>query len=192
VAGQQDLPTLEFPDQQSWADWLARNHSSANGVWLKIAKKGAPRATLTYAQALEEALCYGWIDGQKAAVDHTFWRQRFTPRGPRSRWSQINRDAAERLICARRMKPAGLDQINAARRDGRWESAYASQRTVVVPDDFRAALDQSPAASDFFATLGSAQRYSFLYRIDDAKRPETRARRIAEYVAMLAARRTLH
>lgn len=161
-------------------------------MWLKLARKGSPATTVTYAEAVEEALRYGWIDAQKAPHDESFWLQRFTPRGPRSKWSQINRRKAIALIEQGRMTPAGLAKVEAARRDGRWEAAYVSPRTATVPDDFQRALDENPAAKHFFAGLGSSHRYSFLYRIADAKRPETRARRIREYVAILAERETIH
>jgi uncharacterized protein YdeI (YjbR/CyaY-like superfamily) len=187
-----DLPTLEFADRSEWELWLEQNHESSAGVWLKLARKGSGAATLTYADALEEALCCGWIDGQKAPFDETFWLQRFTPRGPRSKWSQVNRRKATDLIERGRMRPAGAAQVDAAKRDGRWDAAYASQRTVTVPDDFRQALDANPKANEFFATLKSSERYSVLYRIYDAKRPETRARRIRDYVAMLADHKTIH
>lgn len=188
----EDLPILEFPDMSAWERWLEANHESSAGVWLKIARKGSGAATVTYAEALEEALCCGWIDGQKAPCDETFWLQRFTPRGPRSKWSQVNRRKATELTDQGRMRPAGLAQVAAARQDGRWDAAYASQRTVTVPDDFQHAIDANPPAKEFFATLKSSERYSFLYRIYDAKRPDTRARRIREYVAMLAEHRTIH
>lgn len=187
-----ELPILECEDRAAWERWLDAQHGSADGVWLKIARKGAPASTVTYAEALEEALRFGWIDGQKAPCDASFWLQRFVPRGPRSRWSQVNRQKATALIEQGRMTPAGLAQVDAARQDGRWDAAYAPMRTATVPDDFQRALDETPAASEFFATLGSAQRYSFLYRITDAKRPQTRERRIREYVAMLAEGRTIH
>jgi uncharacterized protein YdeI (YjbR/CyaY-like superfamily) len=187
-----DLPTLEFPDRAGWERWLADNHESSEGVWLKIAKKGAGVSTVTYAEALEDAICHGWIDGQKAPSDGAFWLQRFGPRGPRSRWSQVNRRKATDLIERGRMKPAGIAQVEAAKRDGRWDAAYAPQSTVTVPDDFQHALDANPKANDFFATLKRSERYSFLYRIRDAKRPETRARRISDYVAMLAEGETIH
>jgi len=187
-----DLPTLEFPDPAAWERWLGANHESSAGVWLKIARKGSGAATVTYAEALAEALCCGWIDGQKAPCDETYWLQRFTPRGPRSKWSEVNRRKATELIEQGRMRPAGVAQIDAAKNDGRWDAAYASQRTVTVPDDFQRALDASPDANAFFATLKSSERYSFLYRIHDAKRPETRARRIRDYVAMLADHKTIH
>jgi uncharacterized protein YdeI (YjbR/CyaY-like superfamily) len=161
-------------------------------VWVKIAKKGSGATTISYAEALEEAIRYGWIDGQKGAHDDAFWLQRFTARGPRSKWSQVNRRTATEMIERGTMKPAGLAQVHAAKEDGRWEAAYASQSTIEVPEDFRQALDANPAASEFFATLKRSERYSFLYRIHDAKRPETRARRIRDYVAILADGRKFH
>jgi uncharacterized protein YdeI (YjbR/CyaY-like superfamily) len=187
-----DLPILEPPDRDAWERWLESHHESSGGVWLKIAKKGSRATTVTYAEALEHALCFGWIDGQKGPSDGTFWLQRFGPRGPRSKWSQVNRAKATDLIEQGRMKPAGLAQVEAAKQDGRWEAAYAPQSTVTVPGDFRRALDANPAAKEFFATLKSSERYSFLYRIHDAKRPDTRARRISEYVQMLANGGTIH
>lgn len=190
--GRDELPILAFEDRAAWERWLEAEHESSAGVWLKLARKGAASTTLTYAEALEEAIRFGWIDGQKAPHDESFWLQRFVPRGPRSKWSQINRQKATELIKRGRMTPAGLAKVEAAQRDGRWEAAYASPRNATVPEDFQRALDENPAAADFFATLSSTQRYSFLYRIGDAKRPETRARRIREYVAMLADGRTLH
>ena len=152
----------------------------------------SPATTLTYQEALEAALCHGWIDGQKGRFDDRFWLQRFTPRGPRSKWSQVNREKAQALIAQGRMKPAGRAQVEAAQRDGRFEAAYAPQSRIAVPQDFQQALDENPPAAVFFATLSSSQRYSFLYRIHDAKRPATRERRIREFAAMLAERRTIH
>ncbi len=187
-----DIPTLEFTDRAAWEEWLDAQHVSSEGVWLKLAKKGSGATTVTYAEALEEALRRGWIDGQKGAYDDSFWLQRFTPRGPRSKWSQVNRRKATELIEQGRMKPAGLAQVEAARRDGRWEDAYAPQSSVTVPDDFQQALDANPAAREFFATLRSSERYSYLYRIHDAKRAQTRERRIRQYVAMLAEGRKFH
>jgi uncharacterized protein YdeI (YjbR/CyaY-like superfamily) len=188
----QDSPILEFEDRGAWERWLEAEHGSTDGVWLKLARKGSGHGTVTYAEALEEALRYGWIDAQKAPHDDSFWLQRFTPRGPRSKWSQRNRQKATELIEQGRMMPAGLAQVEAAKRDGRWDNAYASPRAATVPQDFQRALKENPAAQEFFATLGSTHRYSFLYRIEDAKRPETRARRIRQYVAMLAEGRTIH
>jgi uncharacterized protein YdeI (YjbR/CyaY-like superfamily) len=187
-----DLPILEFADRTAWQAWLQERHGSSPGVWLKIARKKTGIATVTHAEALEEALCYGWIDGQRAPHDGSFFLQRFTPRRPRSKWSQINRDKAITLIDEGRMKPAGLAQVDAAKHDGRWEAAYPPQSRLTVPEDFQRALDENPAAGAFFATLRGVRRYSFIYRITDAKRPETRARRIREFVAMLAEGRTHH
>ncbi|HEY4825967.1 MAG TPA: YdeI/OmpD-associated family protein [Solirubrobacteraceae bacterium] len=185
---------IEFEELDAWQRWLHAQHAASAGVWVKLARKSSATATVTvtYAEAVEEALCYGWIDAQKAPGDESFWLQRFTPRSPRSKWSEINRRKATELIERGRMRPAGLAEVEAARQDGRWDAAYASPRTATVPEDFQRALDDNPAANDFFATLGSTHRYSFLYRIADAKRPETRARRIREYVEMLAEGRTIH
>ena len=183
---------MEVPDPEAWERWLAENHDSSPGVWLKIAKKGAPRATVTYAQALDVALCFGWIDGQKAAYDESFWLQRFTRRGPRSKWSQVNRDHVTRLIEESRMRPAGPAQMQAAQDDGRWAEAYEPQSRATVPPDFQAELDRNPQAKAFFATLKGAKRYAFCYRLTTVKRPETRAKRIADYIALLNEGRTLH
>ncbi|MBV9001100.1 MAG: YdeI/OmpD-associated family protein [Solirubrobacterales bacterium] len=187
-----DLPIHEFDDRTAWKRWLEEQHGSSPGVWLKIARKASGIPTVTHPEALEEALCYGWIDGQRAPHDDTFFLQRFTPRRARSRWSQINRSKAIELIELGRMAPAGLAQVEAAKADGRWEAAYAPQSSRTVPEDFQKALDENPAAKEFFATLRGVRRYAFIYRIGDAKRPETRARRIREYVAMLAEGRTLN
>jgi uncharacterized protein YdeI (YjbR/CyaY-like superfamily) len=187
-----ELPTLAFASEALWEAWLEREHARADGVWLKIAKKGSGIATVTHAEALEVALCFGWIDGQRAAHDERFFLQRFTPRRSRSRWSRINRDKATALIAAGRMQPAGLREVETAQADGRWDAAYEGQRTASVPDDLQAALDANPAAAAFFATLTGANRYAILYRVQDAKRPETRARRIETFVAMLARGETLH
>jgi len=187
-----DLPLLEVPDRRAWEAWLAEHHADSSGVWLTIAKQGATRSTPSKAEALEVAICFGWIDGQVGAIDAHFWRQRFTPRRPRSKWSQINRQKATELIEGGAMRPAGLAEVQRAKADGRWDAAYEPQSRATVPDDFRAALAATPAAEAFFATLTGVNRYAFLYRIHDAKRPETRAKRIAHFVEMLAERRTLH
>jgi uncharacterized protein YdeI (YjbR/CyaY-like superfamily) len=186
------LPIVPFPSAQAWETWLAENHSTSKGLWLKIAKKGSGIDTVTYAEALDVALCYGWIDGQKGAFDETFWLQRFTPRGPRSKWSKVNRAKALDLIADERMQPAGLAAVEQARHDGRWEHAYASQSTAPVPEDLQRELDRNPAAASFFATLDSTNRYAVLYRIQDAKKPETRVRRIEKFVAMLGRGEKLH
>ena len=187
-----DLPVLAFGSPQSWRDWLAANHQTSSGLWLKIAKKGADTPTVSYAEAIDGALCYGWIDGQKGKLDDDYWLQRFTPRKSRSRWSKINREKAERLIAEGLMQPTGLREVEAARADGRWDAAYEGQATAAVPPDLARELDLNPVAKEFFATLNSANRYAILYRIQDAKRPQTRASRIAKYVAMLNEHKTIH
>ena len=187
-----ELPILQFHTQTDWATWLGRHHESSQGAWLKFAMKGSGVTTVTHPEALEEALCYGWIDGQAAQFDETFYLIHFTPRRPRSKWSQINREKVERLTAARRMKPAGLAQVQAAKEDGRWDAAYPPASAATVPEDLQRALDENPKAKAFFKTLRGANRYAVIYRVHDAKRPETRARRIAQYVAMLAEHRTLH
>jgi uncharacterized protein YdeI (YjbR/CyaY-like superfamily) len=186
------LPVLAFPDAQAWHEWLGGHGATAAGVWLKTAKKGAVEITVSYADALEVALCFGWIDGQKGPLDDQYWLQRFTPRKPGSPWSQINARKAEALIESGRMQPGGLREVELAKADGRWDRAYAGQRSAVVPDDLRQALDANPAASAFFETISSANRYAILYRIQAVKRPETRARKIAQYVQMLAEHKALH
>lgn len=185
-------PTLSFASGERFEEWLERHHADAGGVWLKIAKKGAADATLTYDEAVEVALCFGWIDGQKDRFDDAHWLQRFTRRTKRSRWSQINRAKAEALIAAGRMRPAGLAAVEQARADGRWDAAYAGSRTATVPDDLQRALDRSPRAAQAFDGLDSRNRYAILWRIGDAKREETRARRIATYVEMLERGERLH
>jgi uncharacterized protein YdeI (YjbR/CyaY-like superfamily) len=186
------MPELAFADVAALEAWLEVEHATADELLLRIAKKDSGIASVTHAQALELALCFGWIDAVRRAIDDDWFLQRFTPRRARSKWSRINRAAAERLIAAGRMRPAGLAQVQAARADGRWDAAYAGQATMTVPPDLQAALDAEPAAAAFFATLNSQNRYAVLYRVQDAKRPETRARRIATFVAMLAAGEKLH
>ncbi|HYI98253.1 MAG TPA: YdeI/OmpD-associated family protein [Thermoleophilaceae bacterium] len=187
-----DLPILPFASREAWESWLEEHHDSSAGVWLKIAKKATGIETVTHAEALEEALCFGWIDGQRNSFDDEWFLQRFTPRRPRSRWSQINRDKADELIARGAMRPAGLREVKRAKADGRWDAAYASQSKIEVPPDLQQALEDSPAAKEFFGTLNSTNRYAVLYRIHDAKRPETRARRIEKFVAMLARGEKLH
>ena len=187
-----DLPLIELSDRREWEAWLEENHLSSSGVWLKLSKKGAARETVKQAEAIEMALCFGWIDGQVGRVDESFYRQRFTPRRPRSKWSQLNCRKALDLIDRGLMRPAGLDQVRRAQQDGRWEAAYEPQSTATVPPDFAAALAESPEAEAFFATLTGVRRYAFLYRIQDAKRPATRAARIARFVELLAEGRTLN
>ena len=192
MASMDENPIVERRSQAEWAAWLDGHHAASDGVWLKIAKKSTGIPTVTHAEALEEALCFGWIDGQRKPFDAEYFLQRFTPRRKRSRWSQVNCASAERLIEAGRMRAAGLSQIEAAKADGRWEAAYEPQSRASVPDDLRRALDANPKAKAFFETLRGQNRYAILYRINDAKRPETRANRIAQFVAMCAEGRTLH
>lgn len=186
------LPVLAFENLAAWNRWLAENHASAPGVWAKLAKKDTGIACVGYPDVLDEAICWGWIDGQRQALDETHYLQRFTPRGPRSKWSKINCAKVEALIKQGRMQPAGLKQVESAKLDGRWEAAYHSARNITVPEDFQAALEANPAAKAFFATLTGGNRYAVLYRIHEAKRPETRARRIEKFVRMMAEGKTLH
>src|SRR5512147_2973352 len=179
-----ELPTLPFESKKKWADWLAKQYSKSTGVWLKIAKKEAGISSITYEEALDVALCYGWIDGQKKGFDDQYWLQKFTPRGPKSIWSKINTEKAERLIASGEMQLAGLKAIEAAKQDGRWDAAYEGQKTISVPEDFQAALDKNKKAKSFFVTLNSANRYAILFRIHNAKKPETRARKIQQFVEM--------
>jgi uncharacterized protein YdeI (YjbR/CyaY-like superfamily) len=185
------LPTIELPDRAAWADWLAANHEAAPGAWLKLAKKGALRGTVSQVEALDEAVCFGWIDGQVRRYDEHYYLQRFTPRRPRSKWSAINRERARRLMAEGRMKPAGLREYRAAEADGRLDEAYPGQSQATVPEDFRTALDRHPAAREFFQTLGGSDRYAFLYRLHHVKDPRRRAERIANYIEVLSKSRTL-
>ncbi len=187
-----DLPILPFATRGAWVAWLDEHHVASEGLWLKIAKKGSGIETVSYPEALEVALCYGWIDGQKASFDDRYWLQRFTPRGSRSKWSKVNRQKATELIERGAMKPAGLREVERAKADGRWDAAYDAQSTATVPDDLRRELEKNDAAREFFQTLNSANRYAILYQIGDAKKPETRARRIEKFVAMLAERKKLY
>jgi uncharacterized protein YdeI (YjbR/CyaY-like superfamily) len=186
-----DLPQLAFASAAEWEAWLEANHGS-DGVWVKIAKKGSGIDSVRYPEVLETALCFGWIDGRREGLDETWFLQRFTPRRRRSKWSRINRDSVERLTGEGRMRPAGLAEVDRAKADGRWAAAYEGQRATTVPDDLRRELDARPAAREFFETLTSQNRYAILYRLQDAKRPETRARRLAKFVAMLERGETIH
>jgi uncharacterized protein YdeI (YjbR/CyaY-like superfamily) len=183
VAVENDLLACE--SAAAWRAWLEANHDTSPGVWLLIAKKGSGVDTVSYSDAVDEALCLGWIDGQKAKHDDSYFRQRFTRRVKRSPWSKINTERATRLIDAKRMRPAGRRAVDAAKADGRWDAAYAGQASATVPDDLQAALDASPTAAAAFADLDAASRYSILYRIGAAKKPDTRVRKIADYVASL-------
>jgi uncharacterized protein YdeI (YjbR/CyaY-like superfamily) len=191
-------PTTAQPDprrfatQRAFETWLRRNHASSDGVWLLIAKPGADKPTITYPQAVEVALCYGWIDGQKKSIDTQHWLQRFTPRRARSMWSKANRAKAESLMQSGRMQPSGMAEIERARADGRWDAAYDGARTAAVPSDLQAALDAEPEASAFFAGLDRANRYAVLWRVQTAIRPETRSKRIKTLVSMLARGEKIH
>jgi uncharacterized protein YdeI (YjbR/CyaY-like superfamily) len=187
-----DFPTLFFSLFAECEAWFEDNHAESDGIWAKIAKKGSGIDSVSYPELLEIALCFGWIDGQRRALDEDHFLQKFTPRRARSRWSKINRGKAETLIAAGSMRPAGLVQVEAAQADGRWDAAYEGQASAAVPDDLQTALDASPAAAEFFAGLDSQNRYAILYRLQDAKRPETRERRLAKFVAMLERGEKLH
>ena len=192
AAAAPELPVLSFEDTLAWSTWLASHHASSRGVWMKIAKKGSRSTSVSYGEALEAALAWGWIDGQKGKLDETWWLQRFTPRGAKSIWSKINRGKAVALIEAGAMKPAGLAEVERAKRDGRWEAAYDSPSNATVPPDLARALADDPRAARFFETLDSRNRYAILFRIHTAKKPETRAMRIEKLVAMLAVHEKLH
>ncbi len=182
---------LELRDQRAWRHWLEANHAKFDGAWLKFAKKGAPVGSVNYAEALEEALCFGWIDGQVRRYDEHFYLQRFTPRRARSKWSQLNREKAERLIAEGRMHEAGMAQVEAARADGRWDAAYPAQSQAEVPADFQQALDENERAGAFFETLSGSTRYAFLYRLHHVTTRPGRAKRIARYIELLSAGKTL-
>jgi uncharacterized protein YdeI (YjbR/CyaY-like superfamily) len=186
------LPILSFLDGTAFETWLETHGLSAPGIWLKLAKKGAPQRTLTRTEAIDVALCYGWIDGQLDTYDRHYWLVRFTSRKPRSRWSQVNRTRATELVAEGRMRPPGLAQIEAARADGRWDTAYAPAGKAEAPPDLVAALAGNPRAAAFFATLTGANRCAILYRIGTVKKPETRARKIAQFIDMLERGETIH
>ena len=183
--GPDGFPVRAFSSRDAWNDWLADNHSDSTGLWVKIAKKATGIDTVTYAEAVEVALCYGWIDGQRRAHDETYFLQRFTPRTKRSIWSKINRGKVADLVAAGRMQPAGHAEVERAKKDGRWESAYASVKDAPVPDDLMKFLDKHPRAKKFFESLTSQNRYAIFFRLHTAKRPETRAKRLAQFTEML-------
>jgi uncharacterized protein YdeI (YjbR/CyaY-like superfamily) len=188
-----DLPELLVTDADGWRTWLSDQHSTSTGVWLVLAKKGTTHPTaLVYDEALVEAICFGWIDGQLARRDEMTFRRRFSPRGAQSPWSKRNVALAERLATSGRMHRSGKDQVRRAKEDGRWEAAYAGQADAQVPEDLADALTANPRAGEMFGTLTSANRYSILYRISTAKKDETRARRIEQFVEMLARGETIH
>lgn len=187
-----DLPVLLFNTQKHWHDWLDEHHDQTRGVWLKHAKKSSGKQSVSYEEALEEALCYGWIDSQKQAYDSDYYLQKFTPRGPRSVWSKMNVAKVESLIKTDKMQPAGLAAMDLAKQDGRWDAAYDSPRASKVPEDFQAALDENPKAKQFFETLNKANVYGFCWRVQTAKRPETRKARIEKFIDMLNRGEKLH
>ena len=187
-----ELEIVLFDGPDELEVWLEENATESAGLWLKIAKKGAPVPSVTYDEAVELALCFGWIDSQKRGFDETHFLQRFTPRRPRGRWSKINREKAETLHKAGALRPTGAAEVEAAKADGRWEAAYEGSRTAKVPDDLQAELDANPKAAAFFADLDSANRYAIIWRLGEAKKPETRARRLAKFVAMLERGEKLH
>ncbi len=187
-----ELEIVLFSGSDELEDWLEENGVTSPGLWLKIAKKGAPEPSVTYAEAVELALCFGWIDSQKRGLDESHFLQRFTPRRPRGRWSKINREKAEALEDEGRLRPAGAAEVAAAKDDGRWGAAYEGQRTATVPDDLQRELDTNPAAAASFAELDSANRYAITYRLAEAKKPETRERRLRKFLAMLERGEKIH
>jgi len=187
-----DLNIVEAPDDAHWERWLADHHATAADAWVKIAKKGSGVTTVRYPEVLDTAICFGWIDAVRRPLDDTYFLQRFTPRGPRSKWSQVNREKALALTANGRMRPAGHTQVQAAQADGRWDAAYEPQSRASIPDDLQAALDAHPAAKEFFATLRGQQRYAFLYRLHNVKTEKGRQRRIANYIELLSEGKTLN
>lgn len=183
--GREDKPIVEFRRQSEWAAWLRRNHEQSSGVWMTFAKKDSGLQLITRSDALDTALCHGWIDGQAKSAEGGKWLLKFTPRSKRSIWSKLNCARAEALLAADRMQPAGLAEIERAKADGRWDAAYEPSSTITVPDDLQSVLDRHPRAAEFFAQLNRQNRYAILFRIHQARRPETRARKIADFVAML-------
>ena len=180
------LSIMSFETQQDWERWLTEHHTDTVGIWLKIAKKETGIPSVNYSEALDSALCYGWIDGQKASFDDQYWLQKFTPRRPKSIWSKVNCDKATALIAEGRMQPEGIRQVELAKADGRWESAYESQSKITIPADFQSELDKNQKAKDFFSTLNSINRYAILFRIHSAKKPATRSARINKFIEMLS------
>ena len=187
-----ELPIHHFERQQDWSTWLNENHATSPGVWLQLAKKGADTPSVSYEEAIEIALCFGWIDGQKQTHSEQFWLQKFTRRSGKSVWSKINKDKALALVKAGSMKPAGLKEIERAKIDGRWDAAYDSASKATVPSDFQSALDSNARAKDFFGTLDSRNRYAVLFRIQTAKKAETRAKKISQFVLMLERHEKVH
>jgi len=192
MSASEDQKSIRFASAAEWERWLGENHRDCDGVWIKMAKRASGVDGVRYPEVLESALCYGWIDARREALDERFFLQRFTPRRTRSRWSRINRETAERLISEGRMRPSGLAQVERAKADGRWEAAYESQARSRIPEDLERELDARPAAKASFERLNSQNRYAILYRLADAKRAETRERRLAKVVEILEAGKTIY
>lgn len=189
---QHEPDIVHCPTLADWERWLHNHHADSDGVWLKIAKQGSKVPTIGYQDLLDAAICFGWIDARRHAYDDSFYLQRFTPRGPRSKWSQLNRAKASKLISEGAMREPGLAQVRAAQADGRWNAAYEPQSRATIPEDFQSALDDNPAAREFFSTLTGSRRYAFLYRLHNVRTPSRRAQRIAQYIALLSERKTLN
>jgi uncharacterized protein YdeI (YjbR/CyaY-like superfamily) len=183
--GKDGRPILQLASSEEWEVWLDRQHATSDGVWLKFAKKGSGVTTVVYAEALDVALCFGWIDSQVSALDEQFYLQKFTPRRSRSKWSKINVEKIEALTKEGRMRPAGLEQVELAKADGRWDAAYSSSTNVTEPADLKKALKANARAAEFYATLNKSNRYAIIYQLEDAKKPETRERRLAKFIGML-------
>lgn len=181
-----EKPVVAFARKKAWANWLNKNHGASGGVWLRLAKKASGIESVSYNEAVDVALCYGWIDGQSKSVDEKYWLQKFTPRGKRSIWSKRNRERVDALIVNGEMQSAGLAEVERAKRDGRWDAAYDSPRCITVPSDLQAELDRNREAKSFFETLDSQNRYAILFRVHTARKTETRAKRIQQFVQMLA------
>jgi uncharacterized protein YdeI (YjbR/CyaY-like superfamily) len=186
------VPVRAFKDAKAWESWLAKNQGDANGVWMRLAKKNSGAKSITYPEALEIALCYGWIDAQKRGESETAWLQRFMPRAKKSIWSKINTEKALALIASGRMTSAGLDEVVRAKHDGRWEAAYEPASTAKIPADFEAELNKNPRARDFFETISATNRYAILWRLQTAKKAETRTKRMRSFIAMLEKGETIH
>jgi uncharacterized protein YdeI (YjbR/CyaY-like superfamily) len=185
MAKTSELPILLFESQSAFEAWLEVNHATSDGLWIKMAKKESGHASINHPQALDVALCFGWIDGQRLKFDAEYFLQKFTPRRARSPWSKVNQDKVAALIANGKMREAGLKEIERAKADGRWAAAYESQSKMAVPEDFQVELDKNPAAQAFFDQLNSVNRYAILYRITTAKKAETRQSRIEKFIAML-------
>jgi len=192
TGGGANVQVRAFKNAKAWESWLAKNQGDTNGVWMRLAKKNSGAKSITYPEALEIALCYGWIDAQKRGESETAWLQRFMPRAKKSIWSKINTEKALALIASGRMTSAGLDEVVRAKQDGRWEAAYEPARTATVPADFEAELNKNPRARDFFKTISATNRYAILWRLQTAKKAETRAKRIRTFIEMLEKGETIH